>query len=166
MTLLSRKDPDSIVLSNEDFFCKSLDIGLSVDAIMAEFNAYDWLDLKYTPAEELFLDFKTRLKFDNPKGKYRSIREKAFAYKFERALLNLSALVEEVNDSYNIPGANGVTNEVIMQYYYIKYWADKKCIAVDYNELDYNKRKLFNFYTILFNIFATKLENFNLHNKK
>jgi hypothetical protein len=166
MTLQSRKDPDSIVLSNEDFFCKSLDIGLSVDAIMAEFNAFDWLDLKYTPAEELFENFKERLKFDNPKNKYWSIREKAFAYKFERALLNLSALVEEVNDSYNIPGANGVTNEVIMQYYYIKYWADKKCIAVDYNEHDYNKRKLFNFYTILFNIFATKLENFNLHNKK
>ena len=162
----SRKDPDSIVLSNEDFFCKSLNIGISIDAIMAEFNAFDWLDLKYTPAEDLFEDFKKRLSFENDQDRFWSIREKAFAHKFERALVNLSALVEEVNDSYNIPGTNGVTNDVIMQYYYIKYWATKKCIAVDYNEQDYNKRKLFNFYTILFDIFAVKLENFNLHNKK
>ena len=133
---------------------------------MAEVNAFDWLELKHKPIELVFQDFKERVKFINPKGKYFSIREKAFAYKFERAIVNLSVLVEEVNSSYNIPSKGGVNNEHLQKYYYVKYWADKKQIAVDYNEIEYNKRKLFNFYTILFDIFAVKLDNFNTYNNQ
>ena len=157
---------ENIILSNEDFYCKNLVIGITVDDIMAEVNAFDWIELKQKPIEAVFEDFKKRLKFDNPKNKYYSIREKAFAHKFERAIINLSALVEEVNGSYNIPSKGGISNEHLQKYYYVKYWADKKIIAVDYNEQDYNKRKLFNFYTILFDIFAVKLENFNTFNNQ
>jgi len=156
---------ESIILQNEDLYCKSLNIGISVDDIMAEVNAFDWMELKQKPIEAVFLDFKKRLNFQNPKGKFFSIREKAFAYKFERAIVNLSALVEEVNSSYNYGGKGGINNPNLDQYYYIRHWADKKAIAVDYNEQDYNKRKLFNFYTILFDIFAIKLDNFNQFNK-
>jgi len=155
---------ESIILNNEDLYCKTLNIGVSVDDIMAEVNAFDWLELKTKNLNEIFEDFKKRLNFKNPKGKYFSITEKAFAYKFERAIVNLSALVEEVNSSYNIPSKGGVSNEHMQKYYYVKYWADKKLIAVDYNEQNYNNRKRFNFYTILFDIFAVKLENFNTHN--
>jgi len=162
---MKNKDED-IILSNEDFYCKNLVIGISIDDIMAEVNAFDWMELKQKPIEEVFEDFKKRLKFDNPKNKYFSIREKAFAHKFERAIINLSALVEEVNSSYNIPNKGGISNDLLQQYYYVKYWADKKQIAVDYNEQDYNKRKLFNFYTILFDIFAVKLDNFNTFNNQ
>jgi len=155
---------ESIILNNEELYCKTLNIGVSVDDIMAEVNAFDWLELKTKNLNEIFEDFKKRLNFKNQKSKYFSITEKAFAYKFERAIVNLSALVEEVNSSYNIPSKGGVSNDYMQKYYYIKYWADKKLIAVDYNEQNYNNRKLFNFYTILFDIFAVKLENFNTHN--
>ena len=161
-----KNNNEDIILSNEDFYCKNLVIGISIDDIMAEVNAFDWMELKQKPIDEVFQDFKKRLKFDNPKNKYFSIREKAFAHKFERAIINLSALVEEVNSSYNIPNKGGITNDLLQQYYYVKYWADKKQIAVDYNEQDYNKRKLFNFYTILFDIFAVKLDNFNTFNNQ
>lgn len=152
---------ESIILSNEDFYCKTLNIGITVDDIMAEVNAFDWMELKEIPIEIVFSDFQKRLGFKAEADKYFSIRNKAFAYKFERAIINLSALVEEVNNSYNIPSKGGITNEFMQKYYYIKYWADKKTIAVDYNEQNYDRRKLFNFYTILFDIFAVKLENFN-----
>jgi len=155
---------ESIILQNEDLYCKSLNIGITVDDIMAEVNAFDWMELKQKPLEAIFADFKKRLNLQNPKGKFHSIREKAFAYKFERAIINLSALVEEVSNSYNFGGKGGLSNPNLDQYYYICYWADKKIIAVDYNEQEYNKRKLFNFYTILFDIFANKLENFNAFN--
>lgn len=157
---------ENIILNNEDLYCKNIVIGITIDDIMAEVNAFDWMELKQKPIETIFQDFKKRLKFDNPKNKYFSIREKAFAYKFERAIVNLSTLVNEVNSSYNIPSKGGISNELLQQYYYVKYWADKKQIAVDYNEDDYNKRKLFNFYTILFDIFAVKLDNFNTFNSQ
>jgi hypothetical protein len=152
---------DSIILNNEDLYCKTLNIGISVDDIMAEFNAFDWLELRIKNTNEIFADFKNRLNFENKKDKYYSIKEKAFAYKFERAIVNLSAIVEEVNSSYNIASKGGISNEHLQKYYYIKYWADKKNIPVDYNDQNYSNRKLFNFYTILFDIFAIKLDNFN-----
>lgn len=160
------KPKESLILSNEDFYCKTLNIGITVDGIMAEVNAYDWLDMREKSPEALMLDFKKRLGFKNPIGKYYSIREKAFAHKFERAIVNLSAFVEEVNRSYNIPSKGGINNDYINQYYYLKYWADKKLIPLDLNETDYKKRKLFNFYTILFDIFANKLDNFNAYNNQ
>lgn len=155
------KPNENIILQNEDLYCKSLNIGITVDDIMAEVNAFDWMLIKQTPIEILFADFKKRLKFENPVNKYYSIREKAFAYKFERAMINLNALIEEVHSSYNFGKKGGISNGYLDQYYYIKYWADKKLIAIDYNETDYNKRKLFNFYTILFDIFAVKLDHYN-----
>lgn len=155
---------ENLVLSNEDFFCKTLNIGITVDDMMAEVNAFDWMELRDLSEVEIFEDFKKRLNFKNPIGEFYSIREKAFAHKFAKAIKELSAIVEEVNKSYNIPKkGNKAENKYIMRYYYIRYWAEKKQIAVDYNERDYNKRKLFNFYTILFNIFAEKLDNFNSH---
>lgn len=157
---------EMIILSNEDFYCKSLKIGISVDDIISEFNCYDWIELNEKPIEEIYLDFKKRLKFKNPKGKYQSIREKSFAYYFQRAVINLSALIEEVNSSYNIPSAGGVSNQNINKYYYLKYWADKKAIAVNYNENNYNRKSLFNLYSILLDILATKLENFNSYNSQ
>jgi hypothetical protein len=160
-----KRATEKIILANEDFYCKTLNIGVSVDDIMAEVNVFDWMELRQKAEAAILLDFKSRLGFKNIGSEYHSIREKAFAYKFERAILNLSALVEEVNSSYNLPKRGGVTNPQADQYYYLKYWADKKCIAVDYNQQDYNKRKLFNFYTILFDIFATKLDNFNAYHK-
>lgn len=155
---------ESIILQNEELYCKTLNIGISVDAIMSEFNAFDWMELREKPIEAVFQDFKKRLKFDNPQGPYFSIREKAFAYKFQRAVVNLSSLVEEVNNSYNIPSPKGASNEYLQKYYYLKYWADRKLIAVDYNENCYDRRRLFNFYTILFDIFAVKQDNFNTFN--
>lgn len=161
------KNPtEKIILDNEDFYSKTLDIGVSVDDIMAEVNVFDWIELKQKPIHEVYADFKSRMGFQNIKSEYYSIREKAFAHKFERAIVNLSAFVEEVNGSYNLPGKAGISNPEADRYYYLKYWADKKCIAVDYNEKYYNKRKLFNFYTILFDIFASKLDNFNAYNKQ
>lgn len=148
----------NIVLHSEDFLAKGLKIGITVDDIMAEFNAFDWLDLHQTPSEQFYENFKKRLNFTDTEP----IKQKAFAYKFERALKNLSALIEEVHASYNIPQkGNAANNKYIEQYYYLKYWADKKRIPVNYNETDYEKRKLFNLYTILFDIFAEKLTNYN-----
>lgn len=159
------KPKENIILSNENLYCKSLNIGLSIDGIMAEINAFDWMELREKPIEQIFIDFKKRLNFQNPKNEYHSIREKAFAHKFERAIINLSAFVDEVNSSYNFAGKGGISNPEIDRYYYLRYWADKKRIAVDYNEQNYDKRKQFNFYTILFDIFAGKLENFNAFQK-
>jgi hypothetical protein len=161
------KPSEDIILSNEDFYCKSLDIGITIDDIMAEVSAFDWMEIKEKPAEALFRDFKERLGFKNEApSKYFMIREKAFAHKFERALVNLNKIIEEIHSSYNYSKSSGISNKYLDKYYYVKYWADKKAIAVDYNEQDYNKRKLFNFYTILFDIFAVKLENFNAFNNQ
>jgi hypothetical protein len=151
------------IRSNEDFIAKALNIGVSVDEIMAEFNAYDWMELNHKPLGEFIIDFKKRTNFDSRND---DILEKAFHYKFERAIKNISALIEEVNSSYNIPTKAGISNAYINKYYYIKYWADKKNIAINYNEKDFNKRNLFNFYTILFDIFANKLDNFNCYNRQ
>src|SRR3990172_1605994 len=126
------KPTDKIILANEDFYSKTLDIGISVDDIMAEVNAYDWLEMRTKSPELVLLDFKERIKFTNPTGSFYSIREKAFAHKFGKALMNLSTLVEEVNSSYNIPSKGGLNNDHINQYYYLKYWADKKVIALDF----------------------------------
>jgi len=161
------KVTDEIILANEDFYAKSLDIGLTVDDIMAEFNAFDWMEIKEIPAQAVFNDFKRRLNFQNPApSKYSMIREKAFAHKFERAVVNLNKIIEEVHSSYNYDKKGGISNKHLDKYYYVKYWADKKLIALNYNEQDYNKRKLFNFYTILFDIFAVKLDNFNTFNNQ
>lgn len=160
------KNNEKIILDNEDLYCKSINIGITIDDIMAEINVFDWIELKDKPIESIFTNFKKRLNFTNIKSEYFSIREKAFAYKFERAIINISSLIEEVNTSYNFGKSSGISNEFTDRYYYLKYWADKKAIAVDYNEQDYSKRKLFNFYTILFDIFASKLENFNEFNRQ
>jgi len=146
---------------NDSFISKGLVIGVSVDDIMAEFNAFDWMQIKEANETELLNDFKRRTGFESKNNKLRNL---AFRYKFEQALKNLSALVEEVHASYNIPAAKGINNAEINKYYYLKLWADKKGIAINYNETQYNKRKLFNFYTILFDIFADKLTHFNAFN--
>jgi len=156
------KVTDKIMLSRPDFYCKVINIGVSVDDIMAAFTAYDWIDRK---PEEMVKEFKKRTGYKRwANSKFYEIREKAFNHKFARALENLSALIEEVNNSYNIPGKGGINNPNLDQYYYLKYWADKKNIPVNYNETDQTKKEQFNFYTILIDIFAHKLENFNAYN--
>ena len=160
--MLGKRDVSSEILQNEDFLAKSLVIGVSVDDIMAEVNVFDWMHFKTAPIETTITDFQKRLNFENKDRLY----QKAFIHKFEKAIKNLSTLVEEVHSSYNIPSKKGTNNEHIAQYYYLKYWADKKAIAVDYNEKDLNKQKLFNLYTILFDIFADKEANFNAYNRQ
>lgn len=145
-------------IENEDFIAKGLVIGVTVDQMMSEINVFDWIDLDSLDIKS----FQARLKFKNKERIY----QKAFIYKLERAILNLSSLVEEVHSSYNIPSTKGISNEYIDRYYYLKYWADKKNIAVNYNETDYNIRRKFNFYTILFDIYADKLVNFNAYNRQ
>lgn len=152
--------------NNSDFIAKSLVIGVTVDMLMSEVNVYDWMTLKEKPIELVIKDFQKRTGFKNPKGKHQLLREKAFIYKFESAIKNLSALIEEVHGSYNLPSSKGINNDYINNYYYLKYWADKKSIAVNYNEKDFDKQKLFNLYTILFDIFADKLNNFNAYNRQ
>jgi len=154
-----KKNVKKLVLNNEDFLAKGVKIGFTVDDIMAEFNAYDWLDLTTTPIEQIAEDFKKRLNFNSTE----TILVKGYVYKFSQAVKELSALVDEVHKSYNIPSKGGVSNPHINLYYYLKLWADKKCLPVNYHETDYNKRKLFNFYTILFDIFADKLTNYNAY---
>lgn len=149
----------TVTIENEDFLAKALVIGVTVDDLMAEINVFDWMDLRTSP-DKVVADVKARLKVETPLP----IHLKAYLHKFETAVKQLSSIVEEVHRSYNIPGKDGLSNEVISQYYYLKYWADKKAIAVDYNETDYNRRKLFNLYTILFDIYADKLANFNTYN--
>lgn len=151
----------TVTAENEDFLAKSLVIGVTVDDIMAEFNVFDWMELRDI-AERIIEDFKKRLNFKTEE----TIKEKAFLHKFQQAVTQLSTITDEVHSSYNIPGSEGVRNDHINQYYYLKYWADKKHIAVDYNETDYEKRKLFNLYTILFDIFADKLNHFNAYNRQ
>jgi len=146
--------------ADEDFLAKATVLPFKIDDIMAEFNAFDWLDLSSKPIEEIAEDFKERLNFKSTEP----IHLKAFAHKFGEAIKYLNKLIEEIHSSYNIPGKGCINNSAINQYYYIKLWADKKCLPVDYNETDYNKRRLFNFYTILFDIFADKLTNYNAYN--
>ena len=45
------KNNESIILTNEDFYCKNLVIGLSIDDSMAEVNAFDWMEKKQKPIE-------------------------------------------------------------------------------------------------------------------
>lgn len=160
----SKNELQKELSTNEDFLAKGLKIGVEVDDIMAEFNAYDWVLLKDQDVVFTLQNFKERTGFTNPDNQ--PIRDKAFEHKFTRAVKNLSALVEEVHKSYKIPSGKGISNPEIERYYYLKYWADKKSIAVDYNEKDFNKRKLFNFYTILFDIFANNLANFNTYSNQ
>lgn len=145
---------------NDNLLAKVLVIGVTVDQIMAEVNAYDWMELRTADIEKVLKDFKERTGF----VKSSRLSEAAFAHKFERAIINLSSIVDEVHASYKIPSPKGVQNGQIDAYYYLKYWGDKKNIPLNYNETDLEKRKLFNLYTILFDIFADKLANFNAYN--
>ena len=153
-------DREKIILANEDFYCKSLNIGISVDEMMAEFNAFDWLFM----GKDTYSSFQKRLKFENPAGVYQSIREKAFLFIYNLSITNINELIEEVHSAYRFGNSSGAKNEHLAKYYYIKYWADKKCIAVNYNEMRFEERQKFNLYTILMDIFAVNLENFNSFN--
>ena len=155
-----------VILRHEDVFAKSLDIKINKEQIIDKIDAFDWLDLSEAKSEfdfekVVFSIFK-RFNFKYPK-KYDSIIKKAFSYKFIEAVEQIKTSIIAVSKSYNIDGGavDSFRNEIVDKFYYINYWADKKNIPVNYNEKDYNKRKLFNFDTIILNILADKLKILN-----
>jgi hypothetical protein len=155
-----------VILKHEDVFAKSLDIKITKGNIIDKIDAFDWLDLSEAKSEfdfeKVVLSIFKRFNFKYPK-KYDSIIKKAFSYNFIEAVEQIKTSIIAVSKSYNIDGCgvDSFRNEIVDKFYYINYWADKKNIPVNYNEKDYNKRKLFNFDTIILNILADKLKILN-----
>lgn len=158
-------DLEQEILKNEEFFAKSLKIGIDKGHIIDKINAFDWLELvEATSAEQygaIALSVFNRFRFKFPK-KYRSIVLKAFAELFAEAVLAIQDSIKAISGSYNVEGGgDSFKNEVVDKFYYIEYWANKKNIPVNYNEKDLSKRDLFNFDTILISILSDKLKNLN-----
>lgn len=156
---------EKAILKHEDFFAKSVSIGITSNEIVDKINAFDWLDLSEAKTEneynKLLFSFLDRFIFKYPK-KYDSIVKKAFALLFVEAVENVKEAINAVSHSYNIEGgSSGFKNEAVDKFYYIEYWATKKNIPVNYNEKNIEKRNLFNFDTIILSILADKLRTFN-----
>jgi len=160
------KQKDKAILRHEDELAKFLDLGgVKYTDIVDKINAFDWLDIQLADSREQMAVIVLRLyenfHFKVPQA-YSSIVLKAFAYKFEEAIIYLRDAIEEVNASYNIEGSSkGFQNDTVNKFYYISYWADKHHIPVNYNERDQKKRELFNLDTIILSILADKLNAFN-----
>lgn len=157
---------EKTILKHQDFFAKSLDIKISSSDIIDQINAFDWLDLSEAKTEleyEKIVDsiFK-RFSFHNKKS-HNPIIRKAFEWLFVEAVEKIKESVIAVSKSYNIDGggSDAFSNSVVNKFYYINYWADKKNIPVNYNEKDFNKRKLFNFDTIILSVLSDKLKVLN-----
>lgn len=156
---------DQAVLRHEDALAQYLNLGITKEQIVDKVNAFDWLDLQEAKDEKalaaITLRFYDSFNIQTPPA-FQSIVLKAFTHKFVEACKYLREAVEHVNSSYNIEGASkGFQNEVVNKFYYINYWADKKSIAVNYNEKRQEKRELFNLDTIILSILADKLNAFN-----
>ena len=156
---------EKTILKHEDFFARSVNIGITSDAIVDKINAFDWLDLTEAKNEieysKVLLSIFERFNFKYPK-KYDSIVKKAFTVLFVEAVENVKEAIVAVSKSYNIEGgATGFRNEAVDKFYYIEYWATKKNLPVNYNEKNIEKRNLFNFDTIILSILADKLRTFN-----
>ncbi len=160
------KQKDKAVLRHEDALAEFLDLGgVKYTDIVDKINAFDWLDIQLASTPEqmavIVLRFYESFNFKVPEA-FKSIVLKAFAHKFNEALVYLREAIEEVNASYNIEGTSkGFQNDVVNRFYYINYWADKKSIPVNYNEKKQINRELFNLDTIILSILADKLHAFN-----
>jgi len=160
------KQKDKAVLRHEDELAKFLDLGgVKYTDIVDKINAFDWLDIQLADSREQMAVIVLRLyesfNFKVPEA-YSSIVLKAFAHKFEEAIIYLRDAIEEVNASYNVEGTTkGFQNDTVNKFYYINYWADKNNIPVNYNEKEQKNRALFNLDTIILSILADKLNAFN-----
>jgi len=156
---------DKAVLRHQDALAPFLDIKISIEQIVDRVNAFDWLDLSEAKNAEqmavIVLRFYESFNFSVPAA-YREIVLKAFAHKFNEALVYLRDAITEVNQSYNVEGSSrGFQNDTVNKFYYINYWADKKNIPVNYNDKSQKNRELFNLDTIILSILADKLHVFN-----
>lgn len=160
------KQKDKAILRHEDELAKFLDLGgVKYTDIVDKINAFDWLDIQLANSSEQMAVIVLRLyesfNFKVPEV-YSSIVLKAFAHKFNEAIIYLRDAIEETNASYNVEGTTkGFQNDTVNKFYYINYWADKKGIPVNYNEKDQKNRALFNLDTIILSILADKLNAFN-----
>lgn len=160
MDLIEKK-----ILKHKDFFNKSIDIKITSLDIIDKINAFDWFDLQEAKTPESYTKIVTSI-FNRFKWKYHKqfhvIVFERFCFLFVEAIEQIKESIEAISKSYNIEGGGGgFRNELVDKYYYIEYWANKKNIPVNYNEKDYNQRKLFNFDTILLSILSDKLSTFN-----
>lgn len=156
---------EQAILRHEDELSKYLNTGITKEQIVDRVNAFDWLDLQEAKSEEalaaITLRFYESFNVQCPPA-FQSIVLKAFSHKFVEAVKYIREAIEHVNASYNIEGSTkGFQNEIVNKFYYINYWADKKSIAVNYNEKRQEKRELFNLDTIILSILADKLNAFN-----
>ena len=156
---------DQAVLRHEDALAQYLELGITKEQIVDRVNAFDWLDLQEAKNEKalaaITLRFYKSFNIQTPPA-FQSIVLKAFTHKFVEACKYLREAIEHVNASYNIEGSTkGFQNATVNKFYYINYWADKKSIAVNYNEKSQEKRELFNLDTIILSILADKLNAFN-----
>lgn len=159
------KPKEKAILRHGDALARYLELGITAESIVDRVNAFDWLDIQLANSEEqmaaIILRFYESFNFKVPK-EFQQIVLKAFACKFNEAIIYLRDAIVEVNHSYNVEGSSkGFQNDTVNKFYYINYWADKKNIPVNYNEKRQNKRELFNLDTIILSILADKLNVFN-----
>ena len=76
---------EKIILKNDDFFAKSLNIGITSSDIIDKINAFDWLDLTEATSLERYAEIMFSIfdlfTFKYPK-KYDAIVKKAFTSLF------------------------------------------------------------------------------------
>jgi hypothetical protein len=160
------KQKDKAILRHEDALAQFLDLGgVKYTDIVDKINAFDWLDVGLADNAEqmavVVMRFYESFNFKVPPA-FQSIAVKAFAHKFNEAIIYLRDAIEETNASYNVEGTSrGFQNDTVNRFYYINYWADKKSIPVNYNDKNQKNRELFNLDTIILSILADKLHVFN-----
>jgi len=159
------KAKDRAILRHEDALAQYLQLGITVEQIVDKINAFDWLDLSEAKNEEqmavIVLRFYESFNIQTAPA-FKRIVLKAFAHKFQQAIIYLRDAIIEVNASYNVEGSSkGFQHDTVNKFYYISYWADKKNIPVNYNEKKQINRELFNLDTIILSILADKLHVFN-----
>lgn len=159
------KTKEKTILKHEDALAQFLDIKITAEQIVDRINAFDWLDIQLASTEDqmaaVIMRFYESFNFKTPAA-FQPIVLKAFAHKFNEAIIYLRDAIEEVNASYNVEGSTkGFQNQTVNKFYYINYWADRKNIPVNYNEKRQKNRELFNLDTIILSILADKLNVFN-----
>ena len=156
---------DLAILRHAEANAKHLDIKITIEDIVDRINAFDWLDLGQADTPDklaaIILKFFKSFRFEYPPA-FEAIILQAFTFKFHKALEYLRDAIEHVSASYNVEGqSRGFTNPAVDRVYYIRYWADKKNIPVNFNEKSQEKREIFNLDTIILSILADKLNNLN-----
>jgi hypothetical protein len=149
-----------IAFQNVVFFGNFVKIGITEDDLIMKITAYDWLELveSETDTEVLSVINKVYIRYIFKAPFYvKPFIKIRFNYLFSIAVKEIKDLIEEINGSYNVDVAKQtIPNDAIDRYWYLKYWADKNSIPVNYNEHREEERDKFNLYTILMNILADK----------